>query len=114
MTAAEIFQAVKDVPREAWPDGMVQSALDNWFLDGNGHTVPSYVTPADAELLFIGSMVVWLSSELRSDGISIASDDETEDGWIVEIRGHNGHMRSASGRGRLGALAAACKAIGGA
>lgn len=60
MTAAELYEIVKDVPREAWPKDLGWHGLGRWT---NGDS-EWYITEAHAELAFIGSMTAWLAERL--------------------------------------------------
>lgn len=101
MTAAELYEIVKDVPREAWPSGMHY----DWNLHGpkrakHWHDGDMRMSDTTAELVFIGSMTAWLASHNW-----VPSSHVWRDGARVEL--FNGAMHRASSL--VAALAAACK-----
>lgn len=62
MTAAELFEVVKDVPREAWPT-MVVFVANMWAFETKAYptgTKSHFIPTEVAELAFIGSMTAWL------------------------------------------------------
>lgn len=58
MTAQELFEVVKDVPREAWPQIFHKLHFDgdSWSLDD------TRIDVSEAALMFEASMVRWLIS----------------------------------------------------
>ena len=108
MTAAELFEVVKDVPREAWPTTTTIKyyAEDfDWWCTDRCHYVGSNV----ACLMFEASMAAWLARRTwivkheyyESEG----PDDTTNGGWRVDRCG-GGVFEAPT---RVAALAAACK-----
>lgn len=104
MTAADLFEIVKDVPRQAWPEGA-------YF--GLAFGKPDFVAwedgakPSDrvAELAFIGSMTAWLAG-----GLWINRRMHTDGEMIYKVKASDGGC-SVYGEHRtlVAALAAACK-----
>ena len=136
MTAAELYDIVKDVPREAWPECMFYNPHDEY------PPFWKWITPTDqrdktyagcgrntdeAELLFVGSMTKWRadstaneSEEKCRDSLTIFANWCHEDGrvgYLVTINGFGNctHPHSPDeswfGTTLVAALAAACKAV---
>lgn len=112
MTAAELFEIMRDVPREAWGE------LD-WYC---GEFVKKHtydVVESDvAEHAFIGSMTAWLlRQEWRGLGRGHLLIDELDDGDVaidmqyVELDGITETYRICDmhASSLVAALAAACK-----
>jgi len=97
MTAAELFEVVKDVPREAWPD--IDWTNVRW-VDGD---TESHVTATVAEHAFIGSMTAWL---MQRDVFASKSRFE-ETYWTIDM--NNLNHRLGNYKSLVAALAAACK-----
>lgn len=98
MTAAELYEVVKDVPREAWPK------LLEW--DGQcfeDKSVGCFPSDAIIEAAFIGSMTAWLMN--RNVFASKSQFDESY--WTINM--NNVSRRSGNYRTLVAALAAACK-----
>ncbi len=104
MTASDLYEIVKDVPREAWPELEWE---DGWFVDTEQ---TSAILTSVAESAFVGSMTAWLPL-----------------GWVVgKCEGHDcpdgrdaTHMvynvneeGEYVGTSLVAALAAACKEVG--
>lgn len=101
MTAAELNEIVKDVPREAWPN-MLYFERDNWRLTDHDYHDDMEIQACVAEQMFIGSMTAWLASHNW-----VPSSHIWRDGARVELS--NGAMHRASSL--VAALAAACKEV---
>lgn len=106
MTAAELNEIVKDVSREAWPEGLqLYDKSSEPFFYRFDYVIPAYY----AALMFIGSMTQYLADE--SSGIQMGSGREggygVRDTWSVP-------RIKAQGDTLIEALAAACKAQKGA
>jgi len=97
MTAAELFEVVKDVPREAWPD--IDWTNVRW-VDGD---TESHVTATVAEHAFIGSMTAWLLDR----GILVGKRFKENAFWTVDTNDSN--KRLGNFGTLVAALAAACK-----
>lgn len=77
MDAKRIYSIVKDVPREAWPEG-----IDYWEVTGRPHfhdrtnethgITHSPISDRRAETLFVGSMVAHLA---KKSGCNIRTHD---------------------------------------
>ena len=104
MTAAELFEVVKDVPREAWPTMAVFVAnmwafeTKAWPTGTKSHFMPTEV----AEHAFIGSMTAWLVTKGSSPSISMRGDGENR--RFITI----GYKRPGA-MSIVAAIAAACK-----
>ena len=105
MTAKELYEIVKDVPREAWPEEIVwDTGLEVW-VDTWGATYPPVKRIA---LLFEASMTRWLmlyGKVTYTEGATV----DFEPFYTVEFQGWNVETRGTL----VEALAAACKAVGG-
>lgn len=104
MTAAELYEVVKDVPREAWPNGVHY----DWNVHGpkrakHWHDGDMRMSDTTAELAFIGSMTAWLMN--RNVFASKSQFDESY--WTIDM--NNVSKRSGNYRTLVAALAAACK-----
>lgn len=99
MTAAELYEIVKDVPIEAWPTNLGWSGFGRW---NNGDS-EWYITEEHAEAAFIGSMTAWLMN--RNVFASKSQFDESY--WTINM--NNVSRRSGNYRTLVAALAAACK-----
>ena len=99
MTAAELFEVVKDVPREAWPKDLGWHGLGRWT---NGDS-EWYMTEAHAELAFIGSMTAWLLDR----GVFASKRFNENAFWTIDT--NDTSKRSGNFGTLVAALAAACK-----
>lgn len=105
MTATELYELVKDVPREAWPDEIEWDT--HLIVFGCPHYPDWRLLENHAVLLFEASMSRWL--EEKTGGIQLYWKDDgkkrrhrVQDLWVVpNVKGE--------GPTRLHALAAACK-----
>jgi len=97
MTAAELNEVVKDVPREAWPE-LTWDGVE-WSNSRRDEDVSARIT----ELAFIGSMTAWLMN--RNVFASKSQFDESY--WTIDM--NNVSRRSGNYRTLVAALAAACK-----
>lgn len=116
MTAAELFEIVKDVPREAWPT-MVRnhSTFDPaeperfWIIYGpmgGDDKRCVHITADIAELAFIGSMTAWLCGR----NIEIKRQSHENSQLRYTVTACNGWEDVVSVHVELvAALAAACK-----
>lgn len=103
MTAAELFEVVKDVPREAWPE-LTWDGVE-WSNSKRDDDISARI----AEHSFIGSM----TAELHRKGYTVDSYS-TEAGARLYVRdAHTGHdlggVLKFSASSLVAALAAACK-----
>ena len=96
MTAAELFEVVKDVPREAW--GELDFIGGEWW----DNETNDYVRPKRAANELIGSMTAWLVTKGSSPSISMRGDGENR--RFITI----GYKRPGA-MSIVAALAAACK-----
>ena len=101
MTAAELFEVVKDVPREAWGE------LD-WYCGEFVRKHTYDVVESDvAEHAFIGSMTAWLAAKQKYPTHAIYKDNALfEDHAMVSVNNRQIAYRQPS---LVAALAAACK-----
>ena len=110
MTANELYEIVKDVPREAWPvnlwyfpaitcgDKAVMNADGAWRERPNGQ----FVSDATAESAFVGSMTAWLVKTGTVTSEDLGHYRQVGLGWNgVEYEGDS----------LVAALAAACKEV---
>jgi hypothetical protein len=112
MTHAELYEIVKDVPKEAWPEGLAY-IRDEWWVYGP----PSgeYVAPSLAEEAFLGSMTRYLinntareSSPHHGEEVRMVIDTDGATPTVaVDIGGCNWYHGATD----IEALAAACKEI---
>lgn len=107
MTAAELYSVVKDVPREAWPEH-VTFADGLWFVTDDPMGRMS-ICNAHAELLFVGSMTKWLGDR----GPLVSRRRGYPETWKVQMC-INDDVSEFEATTLIEALAAACKAVGGA
>ena len=108
MTAAELFEIVKDVPREAWPS-MLYFERDNWRLTDHDYHDDMEVVVYVAEQMLIGSMTAWLAG--KSFGcmeITHQSYENSEMRFTVTIS-IGWTQRKYENTSLVAALAAACK-----
>lgn len=111
MNAMQLYEIVKDVPKEAWPqsahcDGKPAICLSHgegyWVMTGYlGLPEDRVVDVAYATLMFEASMMRWLENELN--GIELDRDSyehSVQWGW-----------GGAVGNTRIGSLAIACRAV---
>ncbi len=102
MTARELYEIVKDVPREAWPthlqmsDRLSERGL--WTIQDDEW----YITNNHAENAFVGSMTAWL---LRTYG---RIETQSTPWGSVECT-TCGEERRVEASSLVAALAAACK-----
>jgi hypothetical protein len=104
MTAAELYEIVKDVPRDAWPE--VMESEDGAWYHRYGPSFSAQVAEGDAALMFVGSMVAWLATygevvvtpTFDSGSMSYVSIQVCNHDWI-------------GGKTLIAALAAACKGV---
>lgn len=107
MTATELYEIVKDVPREALV-GMHHEGAFGWFnLEGG-----AWIPPNVAELAFIGSMARWLLDrdaiiQRLVDGRYGIRIPVWKAGRDSELIGANWHLSPTL----IESLAAACKAV---
>ena len=96
MTAAELFDVVKDVPREAWPELEWTSA--SWRDSSRWR-----MRPEVAEAAFIGSMTAWRIADAKNHGGDVYIEQDKH-GFRVQV--NDIEYRASS---LVAALAAACK-----
>jgi hypothetical protein len=121
MTAAELYEIVKDVPRDSWPktNGVTYRYrleedgphdVEWWFWGGteedpSGHVEARMVL---LEAAFVGSMVAWLLNEELCPVL-----DKTKDGYMVKcISMKRIEDPIYEAPTLIQALAAACKEVG--
>ena len=103
MTANDLYEIVKDVPREAWPRGVGYSNTLMAFEHAQEQTHTVF-DDEHAELMFVGSMTAWL---LRTcDRVETQS---TPWGSVECTTCGEEHRVEASSL--VAALAAACKEV---
>jgi len=107
MTAAELFEVVKDVPKEAWPSGVYCHKGLWWkhqpYDDG---TRSSRLGPQTAEAAFIGSMTAWRS---KTRTVAVCGTTVKVGSSLTPLREWDEYRASSL----VAALAAACKEVGG-
>jgi len=122
MTANDLYEIVRDVPREAWPAGYVY----DWNYHGPKrakywHKIDSRRDDDETESAFVGSMTAWLlRQEWRGLGRGHLLIDELDDGDVaidmqyVELDGTTETYRICDmhASSLVAALAAACKEVG--
>jgi len=114
MTAAELYEVVKDVPREAWPKKLRNhSTFDPaeperfWIIYGplgGDDKRCIHITADIAAEMFIGSMTAWL---LTKDEMDLRPESNARDLTYVSIK--HGWTDWVGGKSLVAALAAACK-----
>ena len=114
MTAAELFEIVKDVPSAAKPMDMGYctplSGMEGWWTPEHDGESMAKVSPALAEAAFVGSMVAWLIGE----GYHVhdwGSNSDTSTATLV-LYGRDFSVSTDKYRGMgtiVALLAAACK-----
>ena len=97
MTATDLYEIVRDVPREAWPE--LEWHGGRWV---DGHT-ESYTRPELAGQAFVGSMLAWLASKFET--VVYRHNESTKHTVSQDIKEWEGDSLVA-------ALAAACKEVG--
>jgi hypothetical protein len=103
VNASELYEIVKDVPREAWPANLHPPTWDKELFTWKHPSLPSVVqagVPLDIVLpAFVGSMVTWLipmgNVVYERDGVFMC--------WNVKTEAR------AEAPTLIAALAAACK-----
>ncbi len=102
MTASELYEIVKDVPRVAWPD---LEWVDMRWVDG--HT-EAYTRPELAEQAFVGSMTAWLVERGQYPTSSkVGAGDDLR--YITLTFADE--SKKGVGTSLVAALAAACKEV---
>ena len=96
MTAAELYEIMRDVPREAW--GELIHIGGEWI----DNETDDYVRPTRAANELIGSMTAWLVTKGSSPSISMRGDGENR--RFITI----GYKRPGA-MSIVAALAASCK-----
>jgi len=96
MTAAELFEVVKDVPREVWPE-LTWDGVE-WSNSRRDEDISARI----AEHAFIGSMTAWLARNKKYSTFSTYSDGTSQ----VALPDRCQSIRASS---LVAALAAACK-----
>lgn len=99
MTAAELFEVVKDVPREAW--GELDWVNMRW-VDAE---TEEYVRPKRAANELIGSMTAWLAGRGFFPTCNVWDDGKNPRASVLI----NNRQMSHGGPSLVAALAAACK-----
>lgn len=113
MTAHELYEIVKDVPREAWPEYLswhpcITGGYFKADCDETGSMLDTH-----AKLAFIGSMMKWLLDrdaviQRLVDGRHGIRIPVWKAGRDSELIGANWHLSPTL----IEALAAACKVVG--
>ena len=111
MTATDLYEIVRDVPREAWPEFM--------YFDGHGWSdedLDVYFSDAIAESAFVGSMTAWLAAQDHEVRHWSPVDELTDAGrvpcsWCVALDDNDIDKATVYGT-LVAALAAACKEVG--
>lgn len=98
LTAASLYEIVRDVPRDAWPESLWWHQMGRWTNEDSEWWIADDL----AALAFIGSMTAWLLSEF--DDIEIQT---TSVG--VEVTNETGHYEAPT---LIEAMSAACKGVG--
>ena len=101
MTAAELYEVVKDVPREAWPE-LTWDGVE-WSNSRRDEDISARI----AEHAFVGSMTAWLAAKQKYPTHAIYKDNALfEDHAMVSVNNRQIAYRQPS---LVAALAAACK-----
>lgn len=103
MTAQELYDIVKDVPREAWPS-MAEPVNGAWYMDK--HPDADTCPMENVVLMFEASMMRWLAKR----GTFCIDHMEGERPPVVTSYA-DGSARTWKGSTIVEALAAACKAV---
>lgn len=109
MTAARLYEIVKDVPKDAWPKVWYDEYDRLWHEHWNDCTI----LPDLAKAAFVGAMVAWLIKEGSPSSFTLLDMGdfqrvhEYHDGTGYEI------MNNYDKPTLIEALAAACKATKG-
>jgi hypothetical protein len=108
MTAHELHELVKDVPKEAWPDVRYRAGTANTnfhakWIHGDGR-----IGDDSATMFFEASMVRWLCRWGIDHSLVIDPEYLDNPGWAV-LDGTNTPL--GNGVTLIAALAAACKAV---
>jgi hypothetical protein len=99
MTAAELFEVVKDVPREAWPE-LTWDGVE-WSNSRRDEDISARI----AEHAFIGSMTAWLAGRGFFPTCNVWDDGKDPRASVLI----NNRQMSHGGTSLVAALAAACK-----
>ena len=99
MTAAELFEIMRGVPREAWGE------LDYVTMLWVDKETDEYVRPKRAANELIGSMTAWLAGDLR-----IKKRQHNDGEMVYGVKANDGcYSVGGTHRTLVAALAAACK-----
>jgi hypothetical protein len=107
MTATDLYEIVRDVPREAWPELEWE---DGWFVDTEQ---TSAILTSVAETAFVGSMLSRLSRKHDGSKRTVIVSGNLV-GWPENDRELSSGVWTWYGTGTslVAALAAACKEVG--
>jgi len=109
MNAKELFEIVKDVPREWWPeDTGYDSDAQVWINTDDQYPIHH------PELCFEASMMRWLCRKLMASKgmphVSVVAPEDGEDRWRI-FKSTRTHCIAVENT-LVEVLAAACKAVG--
>ena len=109
LTAAELFEIVKDVDRKLWPQGVIfrPIPLPHMHPWNRGFVEP--LSEKDAVLMFTGHWIWWLNT-IDVCVTTWAYDGDGEPGFGAKIAG-DGWEEQFLRPTLIEALAAACKAV---
>lgn len=110
MTASELYEIVKDVPREAWPEQF------DWYECGGDTPYRCFTVNGEEynyknnllEVAFVGSMTAWLLSRHELD-----LRPEANEGLVTHLSIKCDFGEWVGGNSIVAALAASCKEVGG-
>jgi hypothetical protein len=100
MQASELYQIVKDVPRDAWPTELAWDG-QGWI----GTQYDEYIGDATAEAAFVGSMTAWRSAKRT---VAVCGTTVKVGSSLTPLREWDEYRASSL----VAALAAACKEVG--
>ena len=113
MTATDLYEIVRDVPREAWPFHPAcflkydNGNVDLFTLppmDGRERKRPA----SEAELMFVGSMIIHLAKRGFFPTCNVWDDGKNPRASVLI----NNQQMSHGGSSLVAAIAAACKEVG--
>jgi hypothetical protein len=103
MTAPDLYEIVRDVPREAWPD-LTYTCGDLW-IDTDG-LYPGKMSIIESA--FVGSMIIHLAKRGFFPTCNVWDDGKNPRASVLI----NNRQMSHGGSSLVAALAAACKEVG--
>ena len=99
MNAAELYEIIKDVPRQAWPEKIRHTAnLFAYMHEGGDKFMPTSLM----EAAFVGSMVLYLIGEGYHD---LHWDGDSDEGTVTLTL----YYPQFTATSEIACLAAACK-----